>query len=449
MAGRRKHGFQTTGLPFADLLAAEMEARSLNLPMVAEMIRRAAAGGSEHSSASMSLVCKWRAGTITPGPNHVRLVARALDLPVEVVAAAAAAQREHTLIAPSHDPVLRHENDEVKRRSFLRHLLLLGLASSVDIEFLTSVLRGTASLNGDLTDRLELAGLRLKEQWDERPPQALLPIVATHLDGLRVIIDHAQPSATKRRIQAAAGDMAVFAASLCWFMQRRDLADGYLRLAGDLADVTGHSLLGAMVLTIGADFHSSVQLGGKDGSTISRSLLEAADDQLKAVPSVTRAWVLLRTAEEHAAAGQPDSCQRSLDLADSVFASVAEHEVEMTHLNWGLNMHAAFRGNCAQILGRYRESAAILRDVLDRNQHAAPTNLASAQADLAAVYAQEGEVDGACTLLGESLETAIELGLQERIKRVRGIREDHLARWNNHRAIRQLDERLRAVVIVS
>jgi hypothetical protein len=29
MAGRRKHGIQVTGLPFADLLAAEMEARSL------------------------------------------------------------------------------------------------------------------------------------------------------------------------------------------------------------------------------------------------------------------------------------------------------------------------------------------------------------------------------------------------------------------------------------
>jgi hypothetical protein len=393
----------------------------------------------------MSLVCKWRAGTITPGPNHVRLVARAFDLPLEVVAAAVAAQRGHTLIASSHDPVVRHEDQEMKRRSFLRHLALLGLATTVDIELLTSVLRGAAALDDGLTGRLESAGLRLKEQWDERPPQALLPAVATHLDGLRAIIDHPQPSATRRRIQVAAGDMAVFAATLSWYMQRRDLADGYLRLAGDLADVTEHSLLEAMVLTIGADFHSSVQLGGKDGSTISRSLLDAAHDRVRTTPSVTRAWVLLRTAEEQAAAGQPDGCQRSLDLADSVFAGLGAHEPEMAHLDWSLNMHAAFRGNCAQILGRYRESATILQDVLDRSQEAAPTNRASAQADLAAVYAQEAEVDGACMLLGESLDIAIELGLQERIKRVRGIHQAHLGRWNSHPAVRQLGERLRTL----
>src|SRR5262245_60530613 len=155
MAGRRKHGIQVTGLPFADLLAAEIETRSLTLARAAQMIRRASVGGPDHSSASMSLVCKWRAGTITPGPNHVRLVARAFDLPLEVVAAAVAAQRGHTLIASSHDPVVRHEDQEMKRRSFLRHLALLGLATTVDIELLTSVLRGAAALDDGLTGRLE------------------------------------------------------------------------------------------------------------------------------------------------------------------------------------------------------------------------------------------------------------------------------------------------------
>src|SRR5579859_6217813 len=71
-----------------------------------EMVRRAGGRGSEHSSASVSLVCKWRAGQVIPGPNHVRLVAQAFDLPVEVVAAAAAAQRRPLLIVPSQEPTL-------------------------------------------------------------------------------------------------------------------------------------------------------------------------------------------------------------------------------------------------------------------------------------------------------------------------------------------------------
>jgi hypothetical protein len=447
MAGRRKHGFETTGRPFADLLATHMEARSVNLPRMAEMVRRAAFGAGERSSVTMSLVCKWRAGSVTPGPNHVRLVARALDLPVEVVATAAAAQRRHLTISAGYDPVARYEDHEMKRRSFLRHLALLGLAGTVDIEMVAAVLRGTASLDDGLMSNLERAGLRLKEQWAEKAPQVLLPAVATHVDGLRAIVGQPQPSSARLRLQAAAGDMAVFAASLCWFMQRRDLADGYLRWAGDLANATGHAILEAMVLTIGADFHSSVQLGGKDGSTISRSLLDAANDRLKAAPSVTRAWVLLRSAEEHAAAGQPGLCERSLDLADAALAAVDVHEPEMAHLDWNLNMHAAFRGNCAQILGRYRDSGTILQGLLARNQQAAPTNRASVQADLGAVYAQEGEVEGACMLLGEALDTAVELGLRERIERVRGIQAMHLARTNDHPAVRELTERLQALPV--
>jgi hypothetical protein len=148
MAGRRKHGFERTGLPFADLLAAEMEARGLNLPKTAEMIRRAATGGSEHSSASMSLVCRWRAGTITPGPNHVRLVARALDLPVEAVAAAVAAQRRQlglprlVLSAAAHDHAVVAgdgasttaaavlDSEDVERQEFIR-LAVFGLAGAL------------------------------------------------------------------------------------------------------------------------------------------------------------------------------------------------------------------------------------------------------------------------------------------------------------------------------
>src|SRR5579859_2060586 len=93
MPGRRRHGLRPIGLPLADLLAAEMEARSLGLRQTATLIRGAAGGPEDHSRAGVSQICRWRAGYDIPGANHIRLLARAFDLPVELVAAAAAAQR--------------------------------------------------------------------------------------------------------------------------------------------------------------------------------------------------------------------------------------------------------------------------------------------------------------------------------------------------------------------
>jgi tetratricopeptide (TPR) repeat protein len=95
MAGRRKHGLAPTGLPLADMVAREMEAQSLSLAGFARRVRRAAEkADEEYSGASESLVCKWRAGQVTPSENHARLIAKATNLPVPVVVAAAEIQRK-------------------------------------------------------------------------------------------------------------------------------------------------------------------------------------------------------------------------------------------------------------------------------------------------------------------------------------------------------------------
>lgn len=95
MAGRRKHGLVPTGLPLADMIAREMEAQGLSLVGFAKRVRKAAEkADDEYSAASDSLVCKWRAGHVTPSAHHARLIARATNLPVTVVVAAAEIQRK-------------------------------------------------------------------------------------------------------------------------------------------------------------------------------------------------------------------------------------------------------------------------------------------------------------------------------------------------------------------
>jgi hypothetical protein len=59
-------------------------------------------------------------------------------------------------------------------------------------------------------------------------------------------------------------------------------------------------------------------------------------------------------------------------------------------------------------------------------------------------YAKEEEVERACGLLTESLDLCSEDGLVLQVQRVIGVRQ-HLARWHNAPAVRDLDERLHQV----
>jgi hypothetical protein len=61
--------------------------------------------------------------------------------------------------------------------------------------------------------------------------------------------------------------------------------------------------------------------------------------------------------------------------------------------------------------------------------------------DLAAAYAKEEEVERACGLLAESLDLGSEKGLAGHVQRVIGVRQ-HLARWPDAAAVRDLDEQL-------
>jgi hydroxymethylglutaryl-CoA reductase len=110
------------------------------------------------------------------------------------------------------------------------------------------------------------------------------------------------------------------------------------------------------------------------------------------------------------------------------------------HWNW--DMHAAFRGNCEQLLGQYRLSAETLTGVLARIDPAASSNRAALQADIAAAAAQQGEMDQACALLMQSLAVAVRAGLRERVKRIAGIRTSYLAPARNEPMVRELDELL-------
>jgi hypothetical protein len=77
------------------LIAAEVARQGLTLKRLAFLVReQAASQGGAYSSAHEQLVAKWRAGRFVPNASHLRWLAGALKLPVEMVTAAARAQED-------------------------------------------------------------------------------------------------------------------------------------------------------------------------------------------------------------------------------------------------------------------------------------------------------------------------------------------------------------------
>jgi hypothetical protein len=329
-------------------------------------------------------------------------------------------------------------DDEMKRRVFIRYLALLTGATAASPDTLTSVLARLGPIDDSFADTLHARVVECMEQWDRIPPNLLLPIISCHLAELRVAIERCRNAHLTRRLQAILSEAASFAGMLGWFLQDRGLAEIYLSLADAHAEEAGHNSVKATVLTIRADFHSGVQVGRNEGSSISLAMLEAAESSAGKLPSPERAWILLREAEEYAVIGEESLCYSKLDLAEAAFAPLDTMPRGMFQ-HWTPDMLAAFRGNCERMLGQYATSLDILGDAWKRIDPTSVSNRIALQADMGAVYAQQGEVDHAASLLTGALASAAQAGLMERVKRVVGIRYNLLANAE-HPLIAQFDE---------
>ena len=334
---------------------------------------------------------------------------------------------------------LLSEGTSMRRRAFTRYLALVGGALALDPQLLQRLLQGRLSPDGAMVDRLEQLSRHYMRQWDRVPPQVLLPAVAIHLDAVKAAMCASRSHAPQRQLQLLASDVAAFAGLLGWFSQQPDLAEQYLTLADRIAMAIGHTVGQAAVLTIRADFVSAVQAGKRTPSLLSQQMLEGALSLAGPQPTAVRAWILVRQAEELAAAGQAMRSYEVLELADRTASHTIAPGVGML-AHWGPDVHGGFRGNCEQLLGDQRRAYGTLAGVLDRIDADSVSNRVSVQTDLAAVCAQQGDVEQACDLLSSAYGAAAERGLRERMSRVVGVRNVHLAGARGHSAVRQLDQ---------
>jgi len=158
-------------------------------------------------------------------------------------------------------------------------------------------------------------------------------------------------------------------------------------------------------------------------------------------PPAVQALVLLRQAEEHAAAGQVDEALRYLERADTAWAATEGREDGLYGIGWSDGIQHAFRANVMLLAGRPADAVAILKPVLDA---ATGSNAVAAMTDLASAMARLGHPDHAAELLGVAWVSAKHIGLAERGRRIAGVRRRDLTGHEDVPAVRRLDEALAA-----
>jgi transcriptional regulator with XRE-family HTH domain len=201
-------------------------------------------------------------------------------------------------------------------------------------------------------------------------------------------------------------------AALWWTQTAVDMASA----AGD-HDVAAHSLVRHALITL-----------YRDDATQTIQLAQQAQADPKAPPRI-RGMAALREAQGHALAGDDRRCRTTLDVATRLLESV------------GTSMGPMVTGWCLYDLGRPAEAAEILDRELGRGPAMGRRGHARFGARRALAHAAAGEIDQACVLAQEVLDSAeivdsatIRFDLRQLART--------LTRWSSHKPVRELQPRL-------
>jgi transcriptional regulator with XRE-family HTH domain len=399
-----------------------------------------------------NLVSKWERGVRTPGPYYTPRLCLLFQLPPEGLGFVPGPRlsSECRTLSNALERALAQKVGFVRRREFVQHLLWGGavLASWPALDAERIVAAAAGHVDRRLVDDLHAVADDYARRMHTEAPRDLLPQVERHLTYVRSLLRSSQPSVEGGRLHLVAGTLAAVAGKLSFGLGNAGDAHAHYVAAEGHATEAGEGPLRAYVLGLRRQLYSDLWRGWQGtGSSRPLELLDEAHAAAGAGSSPwLRMWLLASRAEEHANLGDTRAAQRDLEDADHLLgtATSADHGFFAHWHDSPVARLAAFRGNCAQMLGRTAEATTTMEDALVALDPSLVSIRSSELVDLAMAYGKEKEVERACGLLAESLNMCSEDGLVVQVQRVIGVRK-HLSRWHDAPAVRDLDERLQQV----
>jgi hypothetical protein len=419
------------------LRAARAERGLTEDALAREMRHWAELHGTPRPEISANTIAEWEAGSRPMDGGALRLLWLALETPNQCWADVDA--DVWSLFRPAH----REPVDRARRQDFLGYAASLGAPAALDPDRLDAALEETVRVDQRVVEGLGFIARQFRKRWGTEPPHLIRRQLRAHLETILVLLDHPMGGDMRRDLEAAAATTAAFAGFVSILVDRPDSAGVYLEIALRSAREAEDAESEAMALLFSSQLYSRV-CPARPTSDPARALalLEAADHRLgRSTAPAANAWVLLRAAEEVAAA-DARTAFRMADDADRLTAGVSPIPADGVCSRWSPDLHVVYRGSICLHAGLPGRAIPLLEAALAALPKELIATRPMATADLGGAYAQFGEIDHACELLGGALTQAASAGLPDTERRVQRIRDRRLAVHAAHVAVRELDEQL-------
>lgn len=422
------------------LRAARAERGLTEDALAAEMRRWAELHGAARPEISANTIAEWEGGVRPMDAAALRLLWLALEVPTRSWADVDV--DVWSLFRPSR----RESTDGTRRREFLEYAASLGEPVGLDPGRLDAVIDETARVDRRVVESLGFVARRFRGRWGKEPPQPFRQRLHAHLEIVLALLDQRLGDDQRRDLEAAGATTATFAGFVSILVGRPDPAVVYLEIGRRLAMSAADAESEAIALLVSSQLYSLVCPARPAGDpATAQSLLEAADRRLgRRTAPVANAWVLLRAAEEVAATDEL-AAFRLADEADRLASGAGGIPADGLCSRWSMDLHVAYRGNINVLAGHPDRAIPLLEAALAAFPKELVATRPMATADLGGAYADRGDIDHACALLGQALDQALAAGLPDPVARVRRVRERRLAAHHTVAAVRELDERLRDV----
>jgi transcriptional regulator with XRE-family HTH domain len=340
------------------------------------------------------------------------------------------------------------EEGDVSRGSALHLLALDGIAlaaaaSTIDLERLVAAAANPQIVDAGLIDGLRTITRSLASQRQVVASDALLVPMLAHRDNLYRLFVGVGSELQRRNLGCVLAETSIVASRLFSAAGDRSQALASCAFARALAIKLDDPVLGSTALLFESNLHSDAAtlIDSRGDIMLGLRLLTQAAAVDRSLSPAARARIAAEQAQAFAVVGLREECTAALRRAEDAANQIGDGDRVGLFSDWTAARLPVYAGTCWLFLAEAKKAVMALEEASQDAKASQPNVALAAQVDLASAYAESGELEEGCRILGETFAELIDMGNERGLRRARRARE-RLVRWENEPPVRDLDERI-------
>ena len=257
-------------------------------------------------------------------------------------------------------------------------------------------------------------------------PAALLRLVEAHRDCLASLFRKAESDPVRTHIGALLAEASIVASRLWSAQGNRPMALAHCAHARKLGDDLQDLALTATAQIFESNLRSeAASLIGNAGDLVQGlRMLQQAQARSAALGPAARARLAAEQAQVFAVLQLRQECEDALGRAQTAAEDITEHDQTGLFSDWNHSRLQVYEGTCRLFLDQPKRAVTVLEGAVETfaaDSSNANVSLA-AQVDLASAYAEAGDLDKSCAMLGDTYGQLVTTGNRRGIDRAEQAR---------------------------